>query len=254
VIFDSDLTFKNHISDVCRSSFYHIRQLRQIRASLDTNSAVLLANALVSSKLDYCNSLFYNLPAKFLNRLQLVQNALARVVVPSVRRNHHITPTLRHLHWLPIPQRITFKIAFITLRLFIINSPLVLLNCLLRAMISLIILDHPILQIFSLFLYSILNKVEDLSFTQLPLSGTPYLILFVLLCLFHHFCLGLRLIFSSIAFLSFRTDFLDFGTGTDISLCGSVISSQGWCVCILLWPLRRPRNRLLTMKWTLNLI
>src|SRR5207245_2364195 len=46
VIFDSNLTFKNHISDVCRSSFYHIRQLRQIRASLDTNSSILLANAL----------------------------------------------------------------------------------------------------------------------------------------------------------------------------------------------------------------
>jgi len=116
VIFDSNLTFKNHISDVCRSSFYHIRQLRQIRASLDTNSSILLANALVSSKLDYCNSLFYNLPAKSLNRLQIVQNALARVVVPSVRRNHHITPTLRQLHWLPIPQRITFKIAFITFK------------------------------------------------------------------------------------------------------------------------------------------
>src|SRR5207245_8153345 len=56
------------------------------------------------------------LPAKSLNRLQLVQNALARVVVQSVRRNHHITPTLRQLHWLPIPKRITFKIAFITFK------------------------------------------------------------------------------------------------------------------------------------------
>ena len=102
VIFVSNLTIKNHISDVCRSSFYHIRQLGQIRASLDTNSSVLLANSLVSSKLDYCNSLFYNLPAKSLNRLQLVQNALARVVVPSVRRNHQLTPTLRQLHWLPM--------------------------------------------------------------------------------------------------------------------------------------------------------
>src|SRR5207244_686283 len=116
VIFDSDLTIKNHISDVCRSSFYYIRQLRQIRASLDTNSAVLLANALVSSKLDYCNFLFYNLPANYLNILQLVKNTLPNVVVPSVRRNHHITPTLRQLHWLPIPKRINFKIAFITFK------------------------------------------------------------------------------------------------------------------------------------------
>src|SRR5438445_4329934 len=77
VIFDSNLTFKIHISDVCRSSFYHIRQLRQIRASLDTNSSILPANSLVSSTLAYCNSLFYTLLAKSLNRLQIVQNALA---------------------------------------------------------------------------------------------------------------------------------------------------------------------------------
>ena len=62
VLFDSDLSFDKHISNVCRSSFYHIRQLRQIRSSLDSNSAIILANALVSSKLDYCNSLFFNLP------------------------------------------------------------------------------------------------------------------------------------------------------------------------------------------------
>src|SRR6187399_1771265 len=62
VEFDSDLSYSQHISNVCRFSYYQIRQFRQIRSSLDTNSAKLLANALVSSKLDYCNSLFYNLP------------------------------------------------------------------------------------------------------------------------------------------------------------------------------------------------
>jgi len=51
VIFDSDLTLKNNIFDVYCSSSYHIRQLRQIRASLDTNFSILLANSLVSSKL-----------------------------------------------------------------------------------------------------------------------------------------------------------------------------------------------------------
>jgi hypothetical protein len=116
ILFNSDLSFKKHISNVCRSSFYHIRQLRQVRSSLDTNSAIILANALVSSKLDYCNSLFYNLPSESLNRLQLVQNSVARVVIPSVKQKDHITPTLRNLHWLPIPQRITFKIASLTFK------------------------------------------------------------------------------------------------------------------------------------------
>ena len=113
VIFDRDLSFQKHISNICSSSFYHIRQLRQIRSCLDTNSAVILANALVSSKLDYCNSLYFNLPARTLNRLQIVQNSLARVVVPSVKRREHISPTLRQLHWLPIKLRIEYKIASI---------------------------------------------------------------------------------------------------------------------------------------------
>ena len=93
-----------------------MRQLRQVRSSLDTNYAIILANSLVSSKLDYCNSLYYNLLAVSLDRLQKVQNALARVMVPSVRRHHHITPALKHLHWLPIRQRISFKIAAISFK------------------------------------------------------------------------------------------------------------------------------------------
>src|SRR3989441_11277634 len=65
-----------------------------------------------------------------LHRLQLVQNALARVVVPTVRRSHHISPTLRSLHWLHIPQRITFKIASITFKTLHNNQPSYLRNLL----------------------------------------------------------------------------------------------------------------------------
>ena len=80
------------------------------------NSAIILANSLVSSKLDYCNSLYYGLPAVSIDRLQKVQYSLARVVDPSVRRHHHITPTLKKLHRLPIHQRIHFKIASLTFK------------------------------------------------------------------------------------------------------------------------------------------
>ena len=89
---------------------YHIRQIRQVQSSLDINSAIILANSLVSSKLDYCNSLYYGLPAVSLDRLQKVQNSLARVVDPSVRRHH------QKLHWLSIHQRIHFKIASLTFK------------------------------------------------------------------------------------------------------------------------------------------
>ena len=130
IIFDSNLAFTKQISTVCHSSFYHIRQLRQIRSSLDTNSAIILANALVTSKLDYCNSLYYNLPKFTIHRLQRVQNSLARAVVPSVRYTDHITPTLQKLHWLPIEQRITFKIAALTYRTLHYKQPTYLLELL----------------------------------------------------------------------------------------------------------------------------
>ena len=84
----------------------------------------------MSSQLDYCNSLYYGLPSSSLNRLQRVQNALARVVCPSIRRNDHIKPTLRKLHWLPISSRITFKIAILTFKTLHFQQPTYLLDLL----------------------------------------------------------------------------------------------------------------------------
>src|SRR6267154_1911688 len=55
VDFQSDFSFNQHISNVSRSFYYHIRQLRQTRLSLHRNSSIQLANAPVSSKLHYCN-------------------------------------------------------------------------------------------------------------------------------------------------------------------------------------------------------
>src|SRR5580692_2895161 len=110
--------------------FYHIRQLRQARSSLDKNSAIILANAIVSSKFDYCNSLYFNLPKSSLKRFQRVQNSLARAVVPSTHYTDHITPTLRKLHWLPIDERITFKIASLTYKTLNYKQPTYLLELL----------------------------------------------------------------------------------------------------------------------------
>ena len=85
VIIDSDLSYNQHISKITQTSYLHIRQTRKIRQSLDLNSAILLSNSLVSSRLDFCNSLFYGLPKNSLKRLQRVQNSLARVVIPSCK-------------------------------------------------------------------------------------------------------------------------------------------------------------------------
>jgi hypothetical protein len=113
VTFDPNLSFSNHISNLSRTCFLHIRDLRRIRPMLDFKTASTIATSIVHSKLDYCNSLFLNLDHTQLNRLQLIQNSLARAVTRTPR-HHHITPILKSLHWLKVPQRIHFKVLSLT--------------------------------------------------------------------------------------------------------------------------------------------
>ena len=63
--------------------------------------------------MDYCNALLYGLPKYLINRLQLLQN-LAAHLVTLTRRQEHITPILRSLHWLPVHYRIVLKILLLT--------------------------------------------------------------------------------------------------------------------------------------------
>ena len=113
IVFDSNLSFKQHISTLSKSCFYHVRDLRRIRSTLDYDTARTIATSLVHSKLDYCNSLYYNLPATQINRLQVIQNALARAVT-NTPKFAHITPILKSLHWLKIKQRVEYKIISLT--------------------------------------------------------------------------------------------------------------------------------------------
>ena len=117
------MDLKKHISSICRSSFFQIRQLRQIRSSRDKISAIILANSLVHSKIDYCNSLLFDLPDASIMRLQRVQNSLARVVCNSTKRQAHSIDLLKSLHWLPISERIKYKIAVLTFKVLQYGQP-----------------------------------------------------------------------------------------------------------------------------------
>ena len=108
-----NIVASNHISNLSRSCFMHIRDLRRIRPMLDFKTASTIATSIVHSKLDYCNSLFLNLESTQLKRLQLIQNSLARAVTRTPK-HHHITPILKSLHWLKIPERIHFKVLSLT--------------------------------------------------------------------------------------------------------------------------------------------
>ena len=88
---------------------------------------MLLANALVSSRLDYCNSLLLGSSKSNLAKLQRVQNSLARVVSKTPRREH-ITPVRKSLHWLPIKERIDFKICLLVYKTLHYKEPTYLLS------------------------------------------------------------------------------------------------------------------------------
>ena len=87
--------------------------IARIRSYLTPETAKLLLHAFVTSKLDYCNSLLYGVPKYQILRLQRIQNVAARLVTATSRYDH-ISPVLKQLHWLPVAQRIKFKILLLT--------------------------------------------------------------------------------------------------------------------------------------------
>src|SRR6218665_3496433 len=86
VTLDSKLTFRSHITNLCNSCFYHIRAIRHIRSALTKDMSQTIACSLVSSSLDYANSLFAGVSDLEVKRLQRIQNSLARVVLCVPKR------------------------------------------------------------------------------------------------------------------------------------------------------------------------
>ncbi len=88
---------------------FALYNIRKIRPFLSEQATQLLVQALVLSRLDYCNALLAGLPACTIKPLQLIQNAAARVVFNEPKKAH-VTPLFIRLHWLPIAARIKFKV------------------------------------------------------------------------------------------------------------------------------------------------
>ena len=103
------------VNSLCKSAFYHLPNISCIRKFLSLKTTEILAHAFVSFKLDYCNSLLYDVPKYILKKLQSVEIAAARLITCS-RKYDHITPVLLDLHWLPINERIKFKILLLTFK------------------------------------------------------------------------------------------------------------------------------------------
>jgi hypothetical protein len=112
---DSHLLLDRHVTDVVSSCCYHTRALRHIRPLLTMDAAKTIACSVVAGRLDYCNALLSGTSAGNIDRLQRAQNALARVVCQAPW-SASATELRRSLHWLPIRQRVVYKLAVLTFR------------------------------------------------------------------------------------------------------------------------------------------
>jgi len=113
VVLDQTLSLNAHVSRICQSGYFQLRSLRTVQNVLPAKALERLAHAFITARLDYCNSILFGLPENVIHRLQLLQNSAARMV-SKVGRYHHIRPILKSLHWLPVKQRINFKVLLIT--------------------------------------------------------------------------------------------------------------------------------------------
>jgi hypothetical protein len=113
IIMDKHLTMEKHVGHLCKSASLAIKNIGRIRAFLDQKSTEKLVHAYVTTKLDYCNSILVGLPTAYIKRLQQLQNTAARLVTRT-RHHEHITPVLHDLHWLPVNQRIIYKVLLLT--------------------------------------------------------------------------------------------------------------------------------------------
>src|SRR5664279_3562569 len=110
VYFDSELNMKSHVKRFASACYYRLRRLRALRSLIGQDATARLVSAFVLSRLDYCHALLIGLPASTLAPLQRVMNAAARLVC-DLKPRDHVTSSLRTLHWLPVKQRIDFKLC-----------------------------------------------------------------------------------------------------------------------------------------------
>ena len=83
VTFHLSLYFTHFVSQVLQASNFHFHVIKQVRIFLPFNSAVVLKISLVLSRLDYCNSLFCELPNCLISKLHPLQNRVAKTVLQA---------------------------------------------------------------------------------------------------------------------------------------------------------------------------
>ena len=129
VVLDSSLTMSHHISSVCRSAYLELCRISPIHPFLTTSATAALVCSQVLSQIDYCNSLLAGIISDQIDLLQRMLNNSAQLIFRK-KHTEHVTPMLISLHWLPIKQRIEYKLVTLAFHYFDGTLPPYLWHCL----------------------------------------------------------------------------------------------------------------------------
>ena len=116
------MSLDQQISSISRSVHMYIRKIKRIRMYLSYFALKTLIQSTVTVRLDYCNSLYYGLTQKSTRKLQLAQNAAARLIAKISIRDP-IRNVLRELHWLPVSKRCQYKLLILTYKTLHSTTP-----------------------------------------------------------------------------------------------------------------------------------
>ena len=122
VLYNEAFRFKDFISKKVQSCNYHLRNLYNIKESLDTKTRILLVTNLILSKIDFCNILLLGSSNEDLRPLRMIINKSLRFIY-NLNYRDHVTPYYKKAHFLPIPERIQFKAALIAFNTYYCQSP-----------------------------------------------------------------------------------------------------------------------------------
>ena len=101
---------KKHVIKICQTAYFELKRISSIRRFLTEDTTKTLVTSYILSRLDYCNCLLMGTPTSVIQPLHKIQNFAARLVLLAPR-HHHSTSLLEKLHWLPISERIKYKVA-----------------------------------------------------------------------------------------------------------------------------------------------
>ena len=109
---DKHLSMDKHVNHIVSHCYKLLKDISRIRNVLSKNHTEMLVHSVIASRLDYCNSLFFNMDPTNIFKLQKVQNAAARLIARK-RKRDSAAEILRSLHWLDVRGRIVFKIILL---------------------------------------------------------------------------------------------------------------------------------------------